>query len=59
LHHSSEDQRGDSEWAELGVSSQANWVYETRTFDQHGWKKAMSRSVAVETICIEVGYVPP
>ena len=49
----------DSEWAELRVSSHANRVYETRNFDQKGWKKAMSRSVAVETICNEVGYVPP
>jgi hypothetical protein len=49
----------DSEWAELRVSSQANRVYETRNFDQKGWKKAMSRSVAVEIICNEVGYVPP
>jgi hypothetical protein len=49
----------DREWAELRVSSGANRVYETRNFDQKGWKKAMSRSVAVETICNEVGYVPP
>jgi hypothetical protein len=49
----------NSEWAELRVSSGANRVYETRNFDQKGWKKAMSRSVAVETICNEVGYVPP
>jgi len=49
----------DSEWAELRVSAQANRMYETRTFDQHRWRKAMSRFVAVETICNEVGYVPP
>jgi hypothetical protein len=49
----------DTEWAELRVSAQANRVYETRNFDQIGWKKAMSRSAAVETICNEVGYVPP
>ncbi len=48
----------DSEWAELRVSSQAKGAYEARNFDQKGWKKAMSRSVAVETICNEVGYVP-
>jgi hypothetical protein len=49
----------DSEWAELRVSSHANRACETRNFDQKGWKKAMSRSVAVETICNEVGCVPP
>ena len=48
----------DGEWAELRASAPANRVYETRTFDQTGWKKAMSRSAAVETICNEVGYVP-
>ena len=50
---------GDSEWAELRVSAQANHLYETRTFDRHGWTTAMSRTAAVETICNEVGYVPP
>jgi hypothetical protein len=49
----------DTEWAELRVNAQAIRVYETRTFDQPGWKKAMSRSAAVETICNEVGYAPP
>lgn len=49
----------DTEWAELRVSAQASRVYETRNFDQHGWKKSMSRTVAIETICNEVGYVPP
>jgi len=52
-------QDDDTEWAELRVSAQANRVYETRNFDQHGWKKSMSRTVAIETICNEVGYVPP
>jgi hypothetical protein len=49
----------DTEWAELRVGAQANRVYETRTFEQHRWRKAMSRSAAVETIGNEVGYVPP
>jgi hypothetical protein len=49
---------GDSEWAELRVSGQANSVYETRNFDQHGWKKATGRTAAIETICNEVGYDP-
>jgi hypothetical protein len=53
------DEDDDSEWAELRVSAQAIRVHETRTFDQLGWKKAMSRSAAVETICNEIGYVPP
>ena len=48
----------DSEWAELRVSAQANRVYETRNFDQHGWQKATGRTAAVETICNDVGYVP-
>lgn len=46
----------DSEWAELRVSGQANRVYETRNFDQTEWKKAMSRSAAIDTICNEVGF---
>ncbi len=49
----------DSEWAEFRVSAQANRVYETRNFDQTGWKKAMSRSAAIDTVCNEVGYDPP
>ena len=48
----------DTEWAEFRVSAQANRVYETRNFDQTGWKKAMNRTAAIETICNEVGYVP-
>jgi hypothetical protein len=48
----------DTEWAELRVSAQAIRVYETRTFDQHGWRKAAGRTGAVETICNEVGYIP-
>jgi hypothetical protein len=51
------DEGDDSEWAEIRVSSQAKRVYETRTFDQHEWQKAVTRSAAVETICNEVGYV--
>jgi hypothetical protein len=46
------------EWAELRVNAQSIRVYETRTFDQTGWKKAMSQTTAVETICNEVGYIP-
>lgn len=46
----------DGEWAEMRVSAQANRVYETRSFDQTAWKKAMSRSAVIETICNEVGY---
>jgi hypothetical protein len=49
----------DTEWAELRASSQAIRVYETRTFYRHGWTTAMSRTVAIETICEEVGYIPP
>lgn len=49
----------DTEWAELRVSAQKYRVYETRTFDRHGWKKAMGRTIAIETICNEVGYAPP
>jgi hypothetical protein len=48
----------DSEWAEFRVSTQANRVYEIRTFDQRRWVRATSRTAAVETICNEVGYVP-
>ncbi len=48
----------ECEWAELRVSAQKYRVYETRNFDQPGWKKAMGRTVAIETICNEVGYVP-
>ena len=48
----------DSEWAELRASAQANRVYETRKFDQTGWKKATGRTAAIETICNEVGHVP-
>jgi hypothetical protein len=50
---------GDSEWAELRVSAQSNLVYETRNFDQPGWKEATGRAAAVQTICNEVGHVPP
>lgn len=53
------DEDDDSEWAELRASSQAIRVYETRTFYRHGWTTAMSRTVAIETICDEVGYIPP
>jgi hypothetical protein len=49
----------DGEWAELRASTHSYRVFETRTFDQHGWKKAMSRSAAVRTICNEIGYVLP
>ena len=53
------DDGDDTEWAEFRVSFQANTVFETRNFDQPGWKKAMSRSTAIETTCNEVGYVLP
>ena len=33
----------NTEWAEFRVSALANRVYETRNFDQPGWKKAMNR----------------
>ncbi len=49
----------DSEWAELRVNAQASRVYQTHNFDQLGWATALSRSAAVETICNEIGYVPP
>jgi hypothetical protein len=49
----------NTEWAEFRVSFQATTVFETRNFDQPGWKKAMSRSAAIETTCNEIGYVPP
>ncbi len=49
----------DSEWAELRVSAEADRVYETRTFYQHGWTTAMSRSAAIQRTCNEIGYVPP
>lgn len=52
------DEDDDSEWGELRVNAWTNGLYETRNFDQHGWKKAANRSGAVETICNEVGYVP-
>ena len=52
-----EDDNG--EWAELRVGAPANRVYETRNFDQHRWTRAPSRTAAIETICNEVGYVPP
>ncbi len=52
------DEDDDGEWAELRVSAQANRVYETRTFDQKGWKKAIGRTVAIQRTCNEVGYVP-
>ena len=48
----------DREWAELRVSAHANRMYETRTFDQHGWKEAASRTAAIEMICNEIGYDP-
>ena len=48
----------DTEWAEFRVSAQTRLVYETRNFDQPGWKKAMNRTGAIETTCNEVGYVP-
>ena len=49
------DPADDTEWAELRVNCSANQLYETRTFDQHGWKEAMSRCAAVETICNDMG----
>jgi hypothetical protein len=49
----------DTEWAEFRVTAQARLSYETRNFDQRGWMKAMNRKVAVQTICNEIGYVPP
>ena len=49
----------DNEWAELRVNAQANRVYETRNFDQREWKKAMRMTAAVETICMELGYIRP
>ncbi len=49
----------DSEWAEFRVSVWANRVYEIRNFDQQVWKKAMNKTLAIETICNEVGYVLP
>ncbi len=52
------DEDDDTEWAELRVSAQSSRVYETRNFDQRKWKKAMSRTAAIETTCNEVGYVP-
>jgi hypothetical protein len=55
--HPAEDD--DTEWAELRVNAQADRVYETRTFYQHGWTTAMSRSAAVQRTCNEVGYDPP
>jgi hypothetical protein len=45
--------------AEFRVSAQANRVCETRNFDEPAWKKAMSRSAAIETTLNDVGYVPP
>jgi hypothetical protein len=53
------DEDDNGEWAELRVDSPANRVYETRTFDQISWTRAASRTAAIETICNEVGYVPP
>jgi hypothetical protein len=47
----------NAEWAEFRVSGPAHRVYETRTFDQHRWTRAPSRTAAIETICNEVGYV--
>ena len=49
----------NTEWAEFRVSVWAKRVYETRNFDQQVWKKAMNKTAAIETICNEVGYVPP
>jgi len=49
----------DSKWAELRISAQANRVYESRNFDQHGWRQVMGRTVAIQTISNEVGCVPP
>jgi hypothetical protein len=46
------------EWAEFRISATARLVYETRNFDQQGWRRAINRSAAVETICNEIGYVP-
>lgn len=46
----------ETEWAEFRVSAQTTRVYETRNFDQTEWKKAMSRSAAIDTTCNEVGY---
>ena len=48
-----------TEWAEFRVSVWAKRVYETRNFDLQVWKKAMNKTAAIETICNEVGYVPP
>ena len=47
-----------SEWAELRISAPANRGYETRSFDQHRWSRATSRTAAIEIICNEVGYIP-
>ena len=52
------DDDDDSEWAELRANAWSIRVYETRSFDQKGWKKAMSRSGAVETVRNEIGYIP-
>ncbi len=42
----------DGEWAELRVHAQAKRVYETRTFDQHGWRKAISSTLSHLNPCI-------
>jgi hypothetical protein len=52
-------ENGESEWAELRVSAQANQMYGMRNFDQPDWKKATNRAAAVQTICDEIGYAPP
>jgi hypothetical protein len=49
----------ETEWAEFRVSAQAKLVYETRNFDQREWRQARNRIAAIQTICNEVGYVPP
>jgi hypothetical protein len=52
-------ENGESEWAELRVSAQANRVYAMQNFDQPDWKKAASRADAIRTTCDEIGYIPP
>ena len=52
-------ENGESEWAELRVSAQANRMYVTRNFDQPEWKKATNRAAAIQTTCDEIGYAPP
>lgn len=49
----------NAEWAELRVSARAKWMYWTRNFDLRAWTQARGRNAAIQTICNEVGYVPP